>query len=123
MKTKKTKLQAHCEQKKKTKQKKKKRTQNSHYMGEWKWQINSSSKEAEAEAAKFRSCQTQLANKSAAECKGKFKRETLVKGCQQVQPKTHTHTRTLPTNLKTLSKLSIQFKLMRREESCHKTAR
>lgn len=115
MKTKKTKLQAHCEQKKK------KRTQNSHYMGEWKWQINLSSKEAEA--AKFRSCQTQLANKSAAECKGKFKRETLVKGCQQVQPKTHTHTRTLPTNLKTLSKLSIQFKLMRREESCHKTAR
>lgn len=45
------------------------------------------SKEAEAvakvavEAAKFRSCQTQLANKSAAECKGKF--ETLVKGGQE----------------------------------------
>lgn len=33
------------------------------------------------EAAKFRSCQTQLANKSAAECKGKF--ETLVKGGQE----------------------------------------
>lgn len=27
---------------------------------------------AQVEAAKFRSCQTQLANKSAAECKGKF---------------------------------------------------
>lgn len=26
----------------------------------------------QVEAAKFRSCQTQLANKSAAECKGKF---------------------------------------------------
>lgn len=110
------------EKKYKKKKKQKNRTQNSHFMGEWKWQINLSSKEAEA--AKFRSCQTQLANKSAAECKGKFKRERLwwkvasKYSPRQTHTSTHTHSNTLPTNLKSLSKLSIQFKLMRREESC-----
>lgn len=72
-KAKKYKWNAKNENKNQKKKKQKKRTQNSHFMGEWKWQINLSSKEAEA--AKFRSCQTQLANKSAAECKGKFKKE------------------------------------------------